>query len=56
MIYFKNTRGIHQGDPLFPMLFVIVAKALNGLLEKANHMQLVSGFFVENEAHEVTHL
>eukprot|EP00268_Persea_americana_P043743 TRINITY_DN4402_c0_g1_i1.p1 TRINITY_DN4402_c0_g1~~TRINITY_DN4402_c0_g1_i1.p1 ORF type:complete len:267 (+),score=37.38 TRINITY_DN4402_c0_g1_i1:1657-2457(+) len=38
------------------MLFVIVAEALNGLMERANHMKLVYGFSIDNEAHKVTQL
>ena len=54
--YFKSSRGLRQGDPLSPMLFDIVAKALHALLEKAKHKNLVKGFAVENANIEVTHL
>ena len=30
--FFKSSRGIHQGCPLFPFLFLLVAKCLSRLL------------------------
>ena len=54
--YFKSSRGLRQGDPLSPMLFVIVVEALHALMERANQTGLISGFSVENYNHEVTHL
>ena len=52
----RKDRCLRQGDPLSPMLFVIVVGALSILMERAHHMKPVSGSFVGNEAHEVTHL
>lgn len=51
--YFKSSRGLQQGDPLSPMLFIIVAEALNTLLEKAKQMSLISGFAIEDSDCEV---
>ncbi|XP_039003778.1 uncharacterized protein LOC120130649 [Hibiscus syriacus] len=33
--YFKGARGIRQGDPLFPYLFVMVMNVLSAMLNKA---------------------
>ena len=38
------------------MLFVIVAKALNALMERANQSRMISGFSIDNAAYGVTHL
>ena len=54
--YFKSSRGLRQGNPLSPMPFVIVAEALNTLLERAKQMQLILGFAIEGSFLEVTHL
>ena len=54
--YSKSSSGLWQGDPLSPMLFVIVAEALHALMEKAKHNNLIKGFAVENANIEVTHL
>ena len=40
--YFKSSHGIRQGDPLSPMLFVLVVEALNVLMEKARRMGLIT--------------
>lgn len=37
------TRGIHQGDPLFPYLFFLCSEGLNGLIEKAVAGNVIEG-------------
>lgn len=54
--YFKSSRGLGRGDPLSPMLFVVVAKAFNVLMERAKICRLITGFSTSNSFHEVTHL
>ena len=54
--HFKSSKGLQQGDPLSPMLFVIVAEALHALMEKSKHHILIKDFVVDNVDVEVTHL
>jgi len=46
-------RGLKQGDPLAPFLFLLVAEGLNGLVQKALSSSIISGFKVEVSALEV---
>ena len=53
---FNTSRGIRQGDPLSPFLFVLVADALNKLVLRARCKGLVEGFKIGKERVGLTHL
>ena len=44
--FFQSTCGLHQGDPLSPMLFVIIMEALSKLLDKVIEGRFLAGFSV----------
>lgn len=54
--YFQSSRGLRRGDPLSPMHFVIVAEALNILMERANQLRLITCLSWDNATLEATHL
>ncbi|XP_077246168.1 uncharacterized protein LOC143886076 [Tasmannia lanceolata] len=54
--YFKSSRGLRQGDPLSPFLFVMVAETLNRLIAKGSVAKLMQGFYVGQREVEVSHL
>jgi len=37
-----HARGLRQGDPIFPMLFVIVMEVLNALIREADRRQILT--------------
>ncbi|XP_057780066.1 uncharacterized protein LOC130998670 [Salvia miltiorrhiza] len=53
---FQLERGIRQGDPLSPFLFLVVAEGLNILTERAVQRGLLEPFNVENGDLRVSHL
>jgi len=50
---FKPTRGLRQGDPLAPFLFLIVAQGLVGLVKQATRKNLLSGVKIGDKKVEV---
>lgn len=48
--HFESTRGIHQGDPLSPMLLVLVGEAHTRLVLKAQDLCLLQGFKVKESS------
>jgi hypothetical protein len=49
-------RGLKQGDPLAPFLFLIVAEGLGGLMKKAVSMHHFSGFQIGDGDVTISHL
>ncbi|XP_057790949.1 uncharacterized protein LOC131008065 [Salvia miltiorrhiza] len=53
---FIPSRGLRQGDPLSPFLFLFCAEALSGLLRKAETQNLIHGARLCRSAPSVSHL
>ncbi|XP_027152078.1 uncharacterized protein LOC113752144 [Coffea eugenioides] len=49
-------RGIRQGDPLSPYLFLICSEGLSSLLRKAEESSRIQGLKISRQGPELTHL
>uniref|UniRef100_A0A5B7BN08 Reverse transcriptase domain-containing protein n=1 Tax=Davidia involucrata TaxID=16924 RepID=A0A5B7BN08_DAVIN len=52
----KPTRGLRQGDPLSPYLFILCAEAFSALLRKSENENKIHGISVARNAPRVSHL
>ena len=53
--FFFPCKGLRQGCPLSPFLFLLVAEALSKSLHNAREVRLIKGVKVENQI-EITHV
>ncbi|PNY16580.1 ribonuclease H, partial [Trifolium pratense] len=53
---FKPERGIRQGDPLSPYVFILCANVLSGMLHKGARNNKIHGLQVARNAPKITHL
>ena len=57
--FFKSLRGIRQGDPLPPYLFVLGMEVFSIIVDKAAHDGFLTGYMIVNrkgEEVQITHL
>uniref|UniRef100_A0A803QQG6 Reverse transcriptase domain-containing protein n=1 Tax=Cannabis sativa TaxID=3483 RepID=A0A803QQG6_CANSA len=50
------TRGIRQGDPLLPYLFLLVAEGLSGIINAKTHSNSFHGISISRSAPTISHL
>lgn len=50
------TRGIHQGDPLSPFLFILCTKGLHAMISKVDKEVSIQGFSLYDRGHRLIHL
>lgn len=53
---FKPTRGLRQGDPLSPFLFLMCSDGLSALMRLASKERLLQGAKESRRGPEITHL
>jgi hypothetical protein len=54
--YIKPSRGIRQGDPLSPYLFLLCVEGLSALLRQAGREQRVNGVSICRGGPKISHL
>ena len=53
---FQPSRGLRQGDPLSPYLFLFVADALSSILQKAVQDNVIEELKISRHAPGISHL
>ncbi|XP_060170402.1 uncharacterized protein LOC132601318 [Lycium barbarum] len=54
--FFKSSRGIKQGDPISPSLFILAAEALSRALNSLHSNDKFIGFSMSNNGPKINHL
>ncbi|XP_055959779.1 uncharacterized protein LOC130014847 [Mercurialis annua] len=54
--YFTPSRGLRQGDPLSPLLFVLCSQGLSFLIKQASEQHLFSGVKLNRHCPPISHL
>ena len=54
--FFHSTRGLKQGDPIYPGLFILGAEVLSRSLNRLHNHPEYHGFFMETRGPQVNHL
>ena len=54
--HFGASRGIRQGDPLSPFLFILIADTLSRLMKRACDKDLIEGFVIGRDKVRLSHL
>lgn len=54
--YFSPQRGLRQGDPLSPYLFILCAEVFSGLILRAQERRSLHGIRIARNAPEISHL
>ena len=49
---FESTRGLRPGDPLSPMLFLVIMEVLSRMLKRIEGAGLISGFKADGSRDE----
>ena len=54
--FVRPSRGIRQGDPISPYLFIICAEGLSNLLKQAQRKGVITGLKICKEGPSISHL